>query len=140
MNNLLLFLVVALLFPFCCKSQTFDTYPVQNDGEDKIIVEANIGDTNVYAYCKITSQAISTTWEVDSETLDFNVVLFTATTSTGYEFLVDELVVEANVSIIPSFMAKHDRLEVICRTGDPNENSKTFLFGIPGIVLNCRVY
>ena len=135
MNPNTLLFVFALLFPFCCKAQTFETYPVQNDGEDKIIVEADVGDTDVYAYCKITSKNISTIWQVDGglTTLSFDTSTKKAVAPDGYEyFMIDELTLKNNLSIVPAFTEDHDRVEVTCGNGVSNDTKKTFLFGVPG--------
>lgn len=128
-------LLVLLLYTYC-KAQTFDTNPIQNEGEDKIIVEANIGDTGVEIYCKVTSSNIVTTWEVEGTILDFDIYNGSITSQKySYFSVASDLTSEATLSIIEPFATEHDRLEVICRTGDPNGNKKIFLFGIPGTIL-----
>ena len=132
----MMFFLVVFLIPFCCNAQTFETYPVQNEGEEKIIVEANVGDTNVSIYCRVTSDNIQTTWEVNEVALDFDAVTGESVTDnyTFFSILVTLPSLRANLSI-NSFMLDHDRLKVVCRTGDPDGAREIFLFGIPGIYL-----
>ena len=129
-------LFVYFFLYFClteCLAQTLITYPVKNEGEDKIIVQAKEGDENVSVYCKVNSTNNTVTlWEVSGSTVNFN-----STSGLGespYEFLsvAKDKSTQANISFVPYFMTDHDRLELSCRPANESVVVETFLFGIPG--------
>ncbi len=128
------FILFALTIAICCKAQPYDIQPQKNAGEDKIIVQANPNDT-VWIYCKI-SNSIRTRWEVDGISLDFNISSgASVTTDYTYFSVFEDLIRESNLTILPHFMAEHDRQEVICRNGNASDpNREVFLFGIPGML------
>ena len=135
-GDLLFVLTIAI---YCKAQQPYVIQPEKNAGEDKIIVQAYPNDT-VEIYCKI-SNVTSTTWEVDGISLDFNVISGASVTANYTYFSVfEDLTFESNLTILPHFMAEHDRLEVICRDGNINDpNREVFLFGIPGIIIVISV-
>lgn len=110
----------------------FTTIPELNPGEDKIYVEANIGDVGVSIYCLLPGN-VATNWKADgSHDLGFDV--FDGTTDTmGYEYfnVANSLPLMANLTYSTPFMKEYDRTEIEC-SGSGN-GSRIFLIGIPGI-------
>lgn len=129
----MMLLYLSVIFFTCSSIQAQDafvTIPEQKPGEDKIYVEANVGDEDVSIYCRLVDNS-STTWEIENTVLAFDAIDGTSNTA-GYPYLhvTNDLVFEANLTFTTTFMKSYDRLEVVCK-GGTNE-TKTFLIGIPG--------
>ena len=127
--------IIFCVFPIGCLTQTFVTEPVEYPGKDKIIVEAMDGeDVSVYCSIKFNDSTIQTVWqEVDGAAIDFDLDTGMGLDPHTFLSIADDKITRANLSI-STFTIDQDRLELYCRPLDEDADSKTFLFGIPGVI------
>ena len=131
--EILVCLCVSFIFPSCF-SQILETYPVQTESEDNIVVEALNGKATSI-YCKLDSENGTTSiteWSVNGKMVQFNSTTGQGITPYSYLSIADDLLTQTNLSIFFNFSQYPDtRLQIGCNFSD-DESIEDFLVGISG--------
>ena len=124
--------VCACLLPYCL-SQTLVTYPIQNEGEDKIIVVTSNDYESVSIYCEINSDnnAITKWTAINGAPIEFDPTTGQGLSPYDYLSVADDLSAHANLTYNFT-MSEETLIELNCHSSD---DMKTFLIGFPGIIL-----
>lgn len=123
-------LVICLILSHCL-SQTLDTYPVQNEDEDKIIVEVMDGDIETAIYCGVVDNGnVVTQWSIDNVTVEFNSSTFIGLNPYSYLSVEDDPSTNANLTVSFAGASFPLRQEITCHNTN-NSESSVFLIESP---------
>ena len=129
-KTVIVYLVVCYCLLPVCHSQSLETYPVQNEGEDQIIVVASNDYDSISVYCQNSSNSTAITeWRINGTVLQFNSATGLGLSPYEYLSVADDLSTHANLTYNLSIYDLVDTDELVCFS---DNEEKTFLIGYPG--------